>query len=774
MESAMSGMNLRRLFRVLDGDNDRFITRTELSHALVAMRLVSPTEDLLVGRLLSEMDRNRTSVVSEEEFVGYFRGLTPAGLKMRIDRIRGELDSGGGVGVGLVPSGGEPEMRVTCVEFGCDFGHGRFARFAICRSGSSLLDWLRFVRGRRTSCLWIDVQGFDVALLQGLGEVFGYSLETAKDAAVYQRAKAEVVRGVVEVEGEEFKVPVVDDEVQLRRRRSTSHRPRRNSSAGVSSVAVDDSELRFQCLLHRIWLSEDSLPILPSGGGERVDLRARKDLAAHPPELFFSQTSIIVVDDWTVLTIRGTPEERPDEVEITEEHSSEQLDATCCGCFDDVTDSCCWGSSCCWDSCCWGPKRRSSGVQRHHPATIPASDLEGLTWKEALKRAALMRQGSLDNDDDDDEDDDDHDDEEEEEEVEPWGPKLQMDLSRNQIIKHLGDFAGVAKRLERGGAGLGVGGGTQAVSSASSMLLGSPQTTSSSSAAAVAAASGTAGLPPIPKPSLAGPPPSTSLAPPPAPAMASSPLTESPVPLFSTQARALSVELIDAMLDKCFLVRDVLKDWQEAIEESLTQPGTVPVPRHTAHIFSLSKTAELYERSLQPLLNDLRSVEVKQFFLGLEPELGDSVDDLDTVLSDVRGTMSVATKLRELYSSLSNDMMNRALFLLTITTTTFLPVQLLSGVFGMNFQFMPELGWEYSYLVFWLFALLCVLLIVRAFAVRGFFALYSTSATIEQTQPTAPPPPDLETQAAERHSARRSAQGADRQSSAHAAIPVSN
>jgi Mg2+ and Co2+ transporter CorA len=44
---------------------------------------------------------------------------------------------------------------------------------------------------------------------------------------------------------------------------------------------------------------------------------------------------------------------------------------------------------------------------------------------------------------------------------------------------------------------------------------------------------------------------------------------------------------------------------------------------------------------------------------------------------------------------------NRCLYLLTVVTTLLTPMQLLSGVYGMNFDFMPELHWHYGYPVFW-------------------------------------------------------------------------
>lgn len=55
-------------------------------------------------------------------------------------------------------------------------------------------------------------------------------------------------------------------------------------------------------------------------------------------------------------------------------------------------------------------------------------------------------------------------------------------------------------------------------------------------------------------------------------------------------------------------------------------------------------------------------------------------------------------QLRELYQSVQDARQNRIIGILTVVTTFFLPLNLLTGWYGMNFINMPELHWKYGYL----------------------------------------------------------------------------
>ena len=61
------------------------------------------------------------------------------------------------------------------------------------------------------------------------------------------------------------------------------------------------------------------------------------------------------------------------------------------------------------------------------------------------------------------------------------------------------------------------------------------------------------------------------------------------------------------------------------------------------------------------------------------------------------GQREYIMQLRDLMQSHLDVRQNRIMTVLTVITSIFLPLTLIAGWYGMNFRYMPELEWKYSY-----------------------------------------------------------------------------
>eukprot|EP00658_Telonema_sp_P-2_P037411 TRINITY_DN26913_c0_g1_i1.p1 TRINITY_DN26913_c0_g1~~TRINITY_DN26913_c0_g1_i1.p1 ORF type:complete len:234 (+),score=64.45 TRINITY_DN26913_c0_g1_i1:130-831(+) len=97
----------------------------------------------------------------------------------------------------------------------------------------------------------------------------------------------------------------------------------------------------------------------------------------------------------------------------------------------------------------------------------------------------------------------------------------------------------------------------------------------------------------------------------------------------------------------------------------------------------------------------------------------------EEILEDIQALMESVGALREEYNTILDRRMNDILYVLTMVTTVMVPMQTLSGIYGMNFvdlnndPAMPELTWPHGYTFFWLLSCSLSLLILFAFRTLG-------------------------------------------------------
>lgn len=78
-------------------------------------------------------------------------------------------------------------------------------------------------------------------------------------------------------------------------------------------------------------------------------------------------------------------------------------------------------------------------------------------------------------------------------------------------------------------------------------------------------------------------------------------------------------------------------------------------------------------------------------------EFNDIYENMERLASLTQLNQELAVDLLNTYLSIASHRLNQIMRVLTIVTVIFLPLGLLAGIYGMNFELMPELRWRYGY-----------------------------------------------------------------------------
>jgi len=102
------------------------------------------------------------------------------------------------------------------------------------------------------------------------------------------------------------------------------------------------------------------------------------------------------------------------------------------------------------------------------------------------------------------------------------------------------------------------------------------------------------------------------------------------------------------------------------------------------------------------LLNELTSRRSLFISETAKPGLENMAGTLERLGSDLTTERDVLAETLNLYMGMVGHRTSKLLKRLTMISIIFLPLTFLCGVYGMNFQYMPEIHWKYAYAFFWL------------------------------------------------------------------------
>ena len=163
----------------------------------------------------------------------------------------------------------------------------------------------------------------------------------------------------------------------------------------------------------------------------------------------------------------------------------------------------------------------------------------------------------------------------------------------------------------------------------------------------------------------------------------------------------LAYSLIDAIVDNYFGILEKLGEKIGSVEEELV---TEPSQETLRRIQSLKREMIFLRKSVWPLREVINGLQRSESSLVTKPTviyLRDVYDHTIHIMDTIESFRDMISGMLEIYVSSISNKLNSIMKVLTIIATIFIPLTFIVGVYGMNFQNMPELRWRWSYPLVW-------------------------------------------------------------------------
>ncbi len=167
------------------------------------------------------------------------------------------------------------------------------------------------------------------------------------------------------------------------------------------------------------------------------------------------------------------------------------------------------------------------------------------------------------------------------------------------------------------------------------------------------------------------------------------------------KADYLLYALVDSLVDSYYGVLEGIGEKIEKLEDDLV---TDPEPESIQNIHSLKRELLLLRRSVWPMRDMLSSLERGASELIDEKNLiffRDVYDHTVQVIETIETCRDIVSGMMDLFLSSVSNKMNDVMKMLTVIATIFIPLTFIAGIYGMNFENMPELKWSWGYPAVW-------------------------------------------------------------------------
>lgn len=168
------------------------------------------------------------------------------------------------------------------------------------------------------------------------------------------------------------------------------------------------------------------------------------------------------------------------------------------------------------------------------------------------------------------------------------------------------------------------------------------------------------------------------------------------------QSDYLLYVLIDAIVDHYFTIIEVLGEKIEDFETAIfSGNATDDVSKN---IQNLKREILRVRRAIFPLREVINRIEKSENPLIEKKTITfyrDIYDHLIQVSENIDIYREMIWSLMDMYMTTISNKMNEVMKVLTIMASIFIPLTFIAGIYGMNFEYIPELSYKYSYFILW-------------------------------------------------------------------------
>ncbi|HDS15496.1 MAG TPA: magnesium/cobalt transporter CorA [Proteobacteria bacterium] len=177
----------------------------------------------------------------------------------------------------------------------------------------------------------------------------------------------------------------------------------------------------------------------------------------------------------------------------------------------------------------------------------------------------------------------------------------------------------------------------------------------------------------------------------------------------------LTYALLDLLVDGNFILLDTLSENVDAIEEELL---SAPDAGTLKKIQAIKRELTHMHRFISPLRELLSTMLHSDSHLIMEKNLiyfRDVQDHAIRVSERLDLYREILSGLLDIYVSGISNKMNEVMKVLTVFASIFIPLTFITGIYGMNFEYMPELKWRWAYPFLWLAFIIISLILLSYF-----------------------------------------------------------